>query len=372
MFFKYTHILSTPLGLSFFTFQQLWFLIEVWRGHVGTTNILDYSIFSLFFPTVSSGPILRHDKLLPQLNSIQHSTWEDKSSGLYAIAVGLGKKVILADSLGVMVANGYTNVSVLGSHTAIMVILGYTLQLYFDFSGYCDMASGIALMFGFKIPKNFNSPYRAISITDFWKRWHITLTDFLRECVYFPLGGSRKGHIRTLINILIVYLISGIWHGTGWTFLFWGALHALAMIAERLLKKPLEYIPNAIRWILTFAYINIAWIFFRSESLVQGFELLCAVFRPTLVSGSSLFSGVLSTEISVLTNLFSFLYNKTGLLLAAVLLGGGTIIVLWPQNLQNKLENFRPTLWKSIVTVVLIIWSVLSFSGISTFIYSNF
>ncbi len=193
----------------------------------------EYLTYSFFFPTVSSGPILKPENFFPQLREASPLP-QDTAAGLYAIGLGLAKKVLLADNLGVLVNNGWNSLSELTALTAWCVILGYTLQLYFDFSGYCDLAAGCARLLGLRLPINFDSPYRSLSVTEFWKRWHMTLTAFLRENVYFPLGGSRKGRGRTYLNILVVYLVSGIWHGAGWTFILWGLLHGLAQVLERL------------------------------------------------------------------------------------------------------------------------------------------
>ena len=240
--FKYTGFFTggavrmpfVPLGISFFTFQQIWYLREVYAGTFSQVPTpAEYLTYSFFFPTVSSGPILKPGNFFPQLRETSPLP-QDTAAGLYAIGLGLAKKVLLADNLGVLVNNGWSSLSELTALTAWCVILGYTLQLYFDFSGYCDLAAGCARLLGLRLPINFDSPYRSLSVTEFWKRWHMTLTAFLRENVYFPLGGSRKGRGRTYLNILVVYLVSGIWHGAGWTFILWGLLLFLIMSAERL------------------------------------------------------------------------------------------------------------------------------------------
>ena len=232
--YKYTAFLTggrmdpgpAPLGLSFFTFQQLWLLHELYTGAFSLEpgEWSPYAAYSLFFPTVSSGPILKPLSFFPQLREgVLRASGEDFAAGLYAISLGMAKKVLLADPLGAMVSNGWALGEDLTAPAAWVVILGYSLRLYLDFSGYCDIACGCARLFGLRLPMNFDGPYRALSVGEFWKRWHITLTDFLRQCVYFPLGGSRRGRARTCANILIVYLISGFWHGAGWTFLAWGS-----------------------------------------------------------------------------------------------------------------------------------------------------
>ena len=212
-----------PPGLSFFTFQQLWFLKEVYTGAFTLAPVRrgGFVLYSLFFPTVTSGPIWKPQAFFPQLEEES----ADSAAALYAISLGMAKKVLLADPLGTVVSNGWALGQAMTAPAAWVVILGYSLQLYLDFSGYCDIASGCARLLGVRVPVNFDSPYRALSVGEFWKRWHMTLTGFLRECVYIPLGGSHRGTVRTCVNILIVYLISGFWHGAGWTFLAWGLLH---------------------------------------------------------------------------------------------------------------------------------------------------
>ena len=208
-----------PLGLSFFTFQQLWFLHESHKGEV-TLRKKDggaFFLYSFFFPSVTSGPILKPQKFFPQLKDgkFLNPDWQDLSAGLYAICIGTVKKVLLADPLGTVVANGWAMTENLSAPSAWITMLAYTLQLYLDFSGYCDIATGCARLLGIRLPVNFNSPYRSLSVGEFWKRWHITLTSFLRECLYVPLGGSRKGAARAYLNIMIVFLVSGFWHGAG-------------------------------------------------------------------------------------------------------------------------------------------------------------
>ena len=283
MLFKYTGFLSggavrvpfVPMGISFFTFQQLWYLHEVYTGAFAEVPpAADYLTYSLFFPTVSSGPILKPQSFFPQIEAPISPTGHDTAAGLYAVSRGLAKKVLLADNLGILVNNGWENLSGLTAMTAWFVILGYSLQLYFDFSGYCDIAAGCARLLGLRLPVNFDSPYRSLSVTEFWKRWHMTLTSFLRENVYFPLGGSRRGQGRTYLNILVVYLISGIWHGAGWTFIVWGLLHGAAQVTERLWGGRRDALPKWLRWVMTFFFLNLAWVFFRAPNLTGAAELL--------------------------------------------------------------------------------------------------
>lgn len=213
-----------PLGISFFTFQQISYLIDSYRGETGNYTFDEYAIFVSFFPQLIAGPIVLHNEVIPQFRSKKNRYIipENFSKGMYLFSLGMFKKVLLADTFGKAATYGFGTIETLSSIEAWIVAWSYTFQLYFDFSGYCDMAIGIGYMFNIILPQNFNSPYKSTSITEFWSRWHMSLTRFLKTYIYIPLGGNRKGKIRTYINILIVYLVSGIWHGANWTFLMWG------------------------------------------------------------------------------------------------------------------------------------------------------
>ena len=354
-----------PLGISFFTFQQIWYLREVYAGTFSQVPTpAEYLTYSFFFPTVSSGPILKPQNFFPQLREAAPQP-RDTAAGLYAIGLGLAKKVLLADNLGVLVNNGWGNLSGLTATTAWCVILGYTLQLYFDFSGYCDIASGCARLLGLRLPINFDSPYRSLSVTEFWKRWHMTLTAFLREHVYFPLGGSRRGTGRTYLNILLVYLVSGIWHGAGWTFILWGMLHGLAQVAERLWGKGRDALPKWLRWAMTFLFVNIAWVFFRAPSLFGAWQILLQPFVNPLGSGIS--------------ETMSFL-GIQGLAILRLLATGITWVLL--ERIPEEIDKYCQTRkglclaaagFVVIVTVIEFSWlGMMASGGENAFIYFRF
>lgn len=381
--FKYTEFLTggavevgwAPLGLSFFTFQQLWLLKEVYTGEYVPAPGDSLLLYGLFFPTVTSGPILRPGIFFPQLREkgFLHPDWSDAAAGIYAICCGTIKKVLLADAFGTVVNNGWVHLEELSAPAAWLVILGYTLQLYFDFSGYCDIAAGVARLFGLRLPMNFDSPYRSASVTEFWKRWHITLTTFLRECLYFPLGGSRRGTARTYCNILIIFLVSGFWHGAGWTFLVWGALHGLAQVVERVWGRGRDRLPFVLRWGLTFLFVNIAWVFFRAPDCAGALELLGrAVTGGFAKPAAWLLEGLFAEETSAVQMLIPAFTPWKNILRVVLLYGAGMVAVLWPRNTIRRMEDFRPTLWRGAALTVLTLWCVLSFTGVTTFIYSNF
>ena len=359
-----------PVGLSFYTFQQIAYLVDAYRGEAVPCNFGEYLLYVAFFPKLVQGPIAQHKELIPQFSDPgrQMLNWENMAKGLFVFAIGLAKKVLVADNFGKIVDFGYSHISSLNSFEAVLAILGYTFQIYFDFSGYCDMAVGIGLMFNIELPQNFNSPYKALSISDFWKRWHITLTSFLTQYIYIPLGGSRKGRIRTYLNILIVFLISGLWHGAGYTFILWGLMHGMAMVFERIAKSRYEKLPKWIRWTFTFVFINITWVFFRAESIADAIAMLNQVFaggwftinaeltetllQPTFISVANRILGL--PAVAVLSCIVA--------LLAGLLLKDST----------EQLKSFKPSPGTWFCTYCLLILSILSFSGVSTFLYSNF
>ena len=380
--FKYTGFVTggrfslgwAPLGLSFFTFQQLWLLKEAYTGAFRPKG-KDLPLHAFFFPTVVSGPILKPQMFFPQLlgERFLHPDGHDFAAGLYAIASGMAKKILLADSLGTVVDSGWSHLDQLSAPAAWLVILGYTLQLYFDFSGYCDIAAGSARLLGLRMPVNFDSPYRSLSITEFWKRWHITLTSFLRECLYFPLGGSKRGTGRAYLNILIVFLVSGLWHGAGWTFLIWGGLHGLGQIAERAWGKGREKLPKLLRWAVTFAFVNAAWVFFRAPGVPQALALLktavTADFRPP---AEWLMADVFAKEAKAFGMVFPALRGWTAPVLTYGLFAAALLAALRPRNAVGQMDHFKPAFWRAAVLALLAAWSVLSFTGVTTFIYSNF
>ena len=381
--FKYTGFFTggavdlgwAPLGLSFFTFQQIWCIKEVYTGAFRPESTGSFLLYDFFFPSVTSGPILKPENFFPQLTEgrFLHPTWEDAAAGVYAIAVGTIKKVLLADPFGVVVNNGWAQLGDLSAPAAWLVILGYTLQLYFDFSGYCDIAAGLARLLGLRLPVNFDSPYRSLSVGEFWKRWHITLTSFLRECVYFPLGGSRKGTVCTYRNIFAIYLISGFWHGAGWTFIVWGLLHGLGQVIERIWGPGRDKLPRWLRWGVTFLFVNVAWVFFRAPDFSGALELLGRAVSGGLAKPEEwLLSGLFSKEIGAVELLIPGAADWVNIPRVIGLYGIGLLAALWPRNTITQMDRFRPTLWRGAVLVIGLTWSILSFTGITTFIYSNF
>ena len=231
--------LALPLAISFFTFQQIAYLVDSYRKETKEYSFLNYALFVTFFPQLIAGPIVHHKEMMPQFENKWNlvKKYKNIALGLFIFSIGLFKKVVIADTFAIWATNGFDNATTLNLFEAWATSLSYTFQLYFDFSGYTDMAIGIALLFNIKLPINFNSPYKALNIQDFWRRWHITLGRFLRDYIYIPLGGNRTGKFRNYLNLLITFLIAGIWHGASWMFVFWGFLHGVAMVVHRAWKE---------------------------------------------------------------------------------------------------------------------------------------
>ncbi len=261
-----------PIGISFYTFQQIAYLSDIYtKKHINHAGgFFEYAAFVCFFPQLIAGPIVHHAEMMPQFASKQNQVlqWDNMYKGLCFLSLGLAKKVLVADQLAPLVNYAFDKSASLSFLESIFACITYTLQLYFDFSGYADMAIGCALFFNIKLPLNFNSPYQALSIQDFWRRWHMTLSRWLRDYLYIPLGGNRGSSTRTMGNLFLTFLLGGIWHGAGITFILWGALHGMALVLHRIWSQILHAkMPKLLAWILTFAFISLAWIPFRSLNL---------------------------------------------------------------------------------------------------------
>ncbi len=433
------HILL-PLALSFVTFQQIAFLYDCYKYTKGelnenlNMNFIDYALFISFFPQLIAGPIVHHREMMPQFakmdnssptkslqetqgiaphfssqttNSSQdiqivnssllalktdileqksnvqkstHTTYEFLAKGLFIFAIGLFKKTFIADSFAKWANAGFSVVEkgeYLNIAESWATSLSYTFQLYFDFSGYCDMAIGLGLMFGIVLPLNFNSPYKSLNISEFWRRWHITLGRFLTECVYIPLGGSKVSKILNLRNIFIVFFLSGIWHGAGWGFVIWGTLHALAMMVHRCymwfhqsLDKASAFAQfmqtksyKVLCWLLTFNFVSLTWIFFRAENLNGAVNLLKGMFGVVWVN--------LPEEAYKIIRLLDRIDGRDNTVLFIVL---GFVVCLAFKNSFEKLQTFTPS-WKlSLFVAILLCCAFCSLLGFSysPFIYFNF
>ncbi|MDD6812007.1 MAG: MBOAT family protein [Lachnospiraceae bacterium] len=373
-----------PLGISFFTFQQIGFVVDTYRGEVQNCKLLEYALFVSFFPQLIAGPIVNQSEMLPQFAAMTERKfdWEKFARGFILFVLGMFKKVILADTLGAGVDFGYGNPDVLGRLDALVVMFAYTLQLYFDFSGYCDMARGIGKMLGMEIPVNFNSPYKAVNIIDFWKRWHITLNRFFTKYVYIPLGGNRKGTARMYRNLLLVFLLSGIWHGAGWNYIVWGMLHGVLYVITRWWqkrtgeagKKTKNILMTYVSRILLFIYVSVAWVYFRAENIAQANKLLGIVLTGKLQK--------LSMELAECFQLDEFWYVLKVLHLDAmaysryilmfVMLAAGIYLAMFSRNASEIADRVKGKTFSAIMLGAVFVWCILSFSQVSTFLYFNF
>jgi D-alanyl-lipoteichoic acid acyltransferase DltB (MBOAT superfamily) len=389
-----------PLGISFFTFTQIAFLVDAYRGLAREYSPVHYALFVSYFPHLIAGPVLHHKQMMPQfaLPETYRPNWENLAVGLTIFTIGLAKKVLIADNLA-PTADGVFGAASEGRtlmfFEAWIGALAYTFQLYFDFSGYSDMAIGLARMFNVKFPLNFNSPYKATSIVDFWRRWHMTLSAFLREYLYFALGGNRKGPVRRYVNILLTMLLGGLWHGASWTFVAWGGLHGLFLAVNHGWRALGIKMWRGPAWCLTFLAVVVSWVFFRADSFQTAGSILLSM------SGANGFSFPVAFEhIPAVTSLIETIVGEVdfgGLTTvaafgrrAAIALGTAAAIAFVLPNTQQLLRNHNPA-WEAVEPVsgwlrvawrsdrawsfgiaALLVLSIFGFSRTSSFLYFQF
>lgn len=379
--------IALPLGISFFTFQQVSFIADRMCRKAPHYAMLDYINFVTFFPQLVAGPIVNHRDLVPQFRRIgsdarsllKRPDWleEGKNSiemGVSLFIVGLAKKVLLADKLGILVDYGYGNISKLDTISAFVVMLCYTFQIYFDFSGYCDMAVGLGWVMKLDLPRNFNSPYKATSIKDFWNRWHITLNAFFTQYIYIPLGGSRCSTIKRLRNIMIVFLVSGIWHGAAWSFVVWGLAHGLMMCVEPLFER----FAKGVRWFITFGFVNLTWVLFRSGSVGTAVAFYKKLFS---FSNTGNIWDIANQTADSWNYLGKFWIENSGgtegaialyyLVVLALLLVAAAFLCT-RQNAYEKIRNSELSSRAIWGLALLFALSVVSFAGVTKFLYFNF
>lgn len=351
-----------PLAISFFTFQQISYLVDAWQGKTQEYNFLHYCLFVCFFPQLIAGPIVHHREILPQF--MQRENMSPKLSnfaiGFSIFAIGLFKKTVIADSLSAYVTPVYDGTA--GGNADFFVAWGstlaYTFQLYFDFSGYSDMAIGCARMFGVRLPVNFFSPYKSISIIEFWRRWHITLSRFLRDYLYIALGGNRKGKYRRYINLFLTMLLGGLWHGAGWPFVVWGALHGGYLMLNHSWRKMLyilglelegNQLYRAFSWLVTFLAVVFAWVYFRAPSLERGNEIVLAMLG---FNGFELPAGLVARlgELGQVATRFGIVLTDGGGAQMVTnylwILLAGSIALIMP-NVAQIFHRFEPVLYET-------------------------
>lgn len=370
--------IALPLGISFYTFQQVSFIVDSYYGKMQKCRFLDYSLFVSFFPQLVAGPIVLHQEMMPQFGDPEKRriNYENMMQGAEYFLMGFAKKVLVADSFARICDAGYADLNQLSSVSAGLTILAFTLEIYFDFSGYCDMALGLGRFFNIIIPINFNSPYKAITISDFWKRWHMTLTRFLTTYLYIPLGGNRRGMWRTCANVMIVFTVSGLWHGAAWTFVLWGMFHGAAMVIYRVGKKGINRLPKWMLWGITFLFVNITWVFFRAEFFRQPWRMLKQVVSGGAgVIQEGMVSALCERTIWKLTlERFVTVPVLQGICQAAVaawFLFWVFVCVKLPSSHELVDRKMRKTSWFVFLSMLFVL-SFMQLSQVSKFIYFNF
>jgi alginate O-acetyltransferase complex protein AlgI len=372
-YFKYTHFvlgiftpgqtvaaITLPLGISFYTFQQIMFLTDIYKAGQRSHGLAYYAASMTFFPHLIAGPIVPYRELMPQFARAPGRAlpWEQIAPGIMLFAVGLFKKVMLADPLSDPVArvfDGAARGEALSLADAWGGTLAYTFQLYFDFSGYSDMALGLGHMFGIRLPPNFLSPYKSLSIAEFWRRWHITLSNFLRGHLYIPLGGNRGTKARTACNLMLTMGLGGLWHGAGWTFVIWGLMHGTYLVVNRLWQAVGITLPRSVAWSITFSAVVLGWVTFRAASL----DAALSIYRD-------MFSGALDPMRLITTQ------NAVHIGLLAAIAFFTPNSIEWIRGTSERSARFRPDLAYAICAVVLLVVATLNLLRVSEFLYFNF
>ncbi|MCR4584645.1 MAG: MBOAT family protein [Lachnospiraceae bacterium] len=372
-----------PMGISFYTFQQIGYIADRMRKDAGHYPLIEYASFVTFFPQLVAGPIVSHDALVPQFSDRNKKDFDrvNFSKGLELFIAGLSKKILIADMLAPAVDHAYDNIAALDTLSAVTAMLLFTFQLYFDFSGYSDMAVGLGKMMNIDLPQNFDSPYRSGSIREFWKRWHITLNRFFVKYVYIPLGGSKKGNFIKELNVLAVFILSGLWHGAAWTFVLWGLLNGVAIVLEDIFRKALEKMEknrfgNAVKHAGCFVLVNIFWVVFRCEKLADiplFFSRLFA-FKYNgffMELAKSMDNGLLYIPRTILSKINPGAYYLTDLIFIVFMLAVSMLVSLRKEVLISiEKEEYKGR--EVYVFALLGVLCTISLSKIVVFLYSNF
>ncbi len=367
-----------PLGFSFFSFQQIMYILALRRGELKEHRWLDYLSYILYFPKLTMGPLAEPGEIIAQIRDPERHRWDwyRAAAGLKVFSFGMFKKMVIADTFARAVNAFFETAPQVSAAELALVMLSYTFQIYFDFSGYIDMAAGISSMLNIDLPLNFNSPYRAVSVSDFWKRWHISLTRFFTRNIYIPLGGNRKGVARTCANILAVFLISGMWHGAHPTFLLWGLLNGLIMIAERVARRRERKIPAALAWPAAFLLINILWLLFRSGTVGQWAGLMRQLLSFRGGGLSSRFTDAFFVpELTALLRLLGLegIRQTAAWIPAALFLAAALAIALIPRNSHKALlEKRELSPASALLAAGALVLSLLCLGTETVFIYSGF
>jgi len=364
-----------PLGISFFTITQIAFLVDAYEGLVEERNLLNYALFVTFFPHLLAGPILHHKEMMPQFDRLRNKTvnWKNLYLGLALFALGLCKKVVIADRFAVWANAGFGADHPLNLIEAWLATLSYTFQLYFDFSGYSDMAVGVGWLFNVQLPVNFNSPYKAKNVIDFWKRWHISLTEFITTYLYAPLLRSfgRITFAASLGAVFLSMLISGFWHGAGWTFIIWGGVHGGALAVNHLWRRKKLRMPGWLGWLLTFQFVNLSFVFFRAGSLGRALDMfasLCGLHGVMLHRSLEKFAWLKGSGV----HFGPWLAGINGSDSTYILVLLALMLVVSAENSLQLVDRFRPNWRWSAGLVCLLLWSLLDMGKVSEFLYFQF
>ena len=378
--------IALPLAISFFTFQQIAYLVDSYREKTHHYNFLDYSLFVSFFPQLIAGPIVHHKQMMPQFLAQENTlvNWSNITAGVTIFFIGLFKKVIIADTFAIWANAGFDSSAALTFFEAWGASLSYTFQLYYDFSGYTDMAIGAALLFNIRLPINFNSPYKATNVQDFWRRWHITLSNWLRDYVYIFMGGNRVGKVRIYFNLFLTFVIGGLWHGAGWTFVIWGALHGGALVVHRLWTQLGMRLNLFLGWLLTFSFVSISWVFFRAESLSRATSILRSMVDLDSLAISKNFAGLIAyLSPAIFPQITTFqaesfvnIYTIEHMMIfgiAALALPNSVQIIGYSSNKGNTI--FKPSISSAFLMSIVVFCAVSSYFGNTSptkFLYFNF
>jgi alginate O-acetyltransferase complex protein AlgI len=367
--------LALPLAISFFSLQQITFLVDSYEGLVKERKFLDYAIFVTFFPQLIAGPIVHHEEMMPQFASLRHKIrqYRHVAAGIFIFAIGLFKKVVIADTFAVWATGGFDHADQLNMIAAWATSLSYTFQLYFDFSGYADMAIGTALLFNIRLPINFNSPFKATSIIEFWHRWHITLSNFLSTYLYTPIVKSFKTLTfhKAMLATVITMAIAGIWHGPSWLFVTFGLMHGLALALNHYWRQLGIRLYSWVGWLLTFNFINLASVPFRARTVEDMFKVYSGMFGGDIVLPLALEQkfAVLSNYGVVFGELFGALAGSRETLYSII---AAVVAVLVLPNSSQLLQRFKSNIITLLFTLVLLVYSLILLNKPSEFLYFNF
>jgi D-alanyl-lipoteichoic acid acyltransferase DltB (MBOAT superfamily) len=342
-----------PIGISFFTFTQIAFLVDASHRKAAEPNLVNYALFVSYFPHLLAGPILHHREMMPQFADVSNKSveWANVARGLALLAIGLGKKVLIADEIARVANDGYSNLHVLTFGDAWLTVICYTMQIYFDFSGYTDMALGMALMMNIRLPQNFDSPYRQRNLREFWRHWHITLMRFLRDYVYIPIGGSRKGEAFTAFALVFTFALGGLWHGAAWTFVLWGVVNGIGLVIVRWWGRAGIALPAIVAWAITFLFTNFAWVLFRAPDIATARSVFAALAGRHGYGGVTLFAPTHYTY---------------------AVLAVACVLAVLPRN-SNRISAELTFAWPwQAATALLLAAGILSVGNPTEFLYFNF